>query len=140
MLLLLLHGGVTFALAGLLWHVQLVRYPRFLQVTPDEFPRHPLNHCVRISAQILPMVMLEAATAGWLLYAGERHPLFLAAVAIMAVNWLSTALIQAPIHLRLMSRYNPDWLRLLLASNWVRTVGWTARAALIAAVVVDSGR
>jgi hypothetical protein len=49
--------------------------------------------------------------------------------ALLAI-WLSTALLQGPLHARLTREGSrPELVRALVRGNWVRTVLWTARSA-----------
>ncbi|MDZ4289463.1 MAG: hypothetical protein U0984_15975 [Prosthecobacter sp.] len=134
---LLLHTCITWLLTGLIWHVQLVRYPHFHQVQRDRFTDHHFGHCLRISLQVLPLLFAEALTAAWLLYLGEHRPLFIASLALMVLNWLSTALFQAPLHTRLLRGYNATLIRHLILTNWLRTLGWTTRAILVAWLIAS---
>jgi hypothetical protein len=43
---------------------------------------------------------------------------------------LSTAIWQAPDHTRLMQGYDKAVIRHLILTNWIRTLGWTARGVL----------
>ncbi|HEX2205610.1 MAG TPA: hypothetical protein VHG91_20025 [Longimicrobium sp.] len=45
--------------------------------------------------------------------------------------WLSTALLQVPMHGRLERGFDAAAHRRLVATNWVRTVAWTARGVLL---------
>jgi hypothetical protein len=52
-------------------------------------------------------------------------------LAVVAI-WLSTALLQVPCHNRLMLAFDRDAIRLLVLTNWIRTLLWTARGVLLA--------
>jgi hypothetical protein len=49
------------------------------------------------------------------------------------VIWLSTALLQVPRHRALEAGFDPAAHRALVATNWIRTVAWTARGFLLLA-------
>ena len=55
--------------------------------------------------------------------AGYNRPL-------LSLVWLSTAAWQAPDHRRLLGGFDPATHRHLVATNWVRTVGWSARGVI----------
>ena len=53
-----------------------------------------------------------------------------AGLALLAVIWLSTALVQVPLHRRLQGGFDAAAHRRLVRTNWLRTAAWTLRAAL----------
>ena len=63
MMMLLLHAAFTWALAGLIWNVQIVQYPLFHHVGRESFRVYHFGHCLRIGLLILPLVLGEALTA-----------------------------------------------------------------------------
>lgn len=84
-------------------------------------------------------MLTEMATALWLVSAvgGEARGAAWAGLALLAVIWLSTAVLQVPAHGRLAGGFHPHHHRFLVRTNWIRTVGWTLRvpvALFLAAV------
>jgi hypothetical protein len=67
----------------------------------------------------------------WLLVEGRRDLLFEISIGLMIANWLSTAVFQAPMHLRLMQGFDATTVRWLIGTNWVRTASWTLRGVLL---------
>jgi hypothetical protein len=55
----------------------------------------------------------------------------LLATVLLALIWLSTAVVQVPLHQSLAARYDDSTLRRLVRSNWLRTMAWTARGLLL---------
>ena len=51
---------------------------------------------------------------------------------LLAVIWVSTFLIQVPLHGRLTRGFDATRHSALVRSNWIRTVAWSARGALLA--------
>lgn len=132
--LLVLHVIATGAMGGLIWFVQIVHYPMLGRYPAALFPAVAREHCDRTGFVVAPLMAAEAATGGLLFLAGERSPLFLASLGVLALIWASTAFIQVPLHRRLLAGHDPAALRRLVATNWLRTFGWTLRCALVAAV------
>ena len=122
-------------LVGLIWVIQVVVYPQFLRIGEREFAWFHFGHCWRIGSIIAPLLVLELITAVALLYQGHREPAFVASASLIPVNWLSTAIFQAPSHLRLMGGFDAAVIRRLIRSNWLRTITWTARGLLLAAAI-----
>lgn len=130
-LLFLLHVAVTWALVGLIWTIQLVQYPLFGRVKEDQFTGYHRGHMERITWVVAPLMLGECLSAGGLLLAGSRDPLFLASLLPLAVIWLSTWLVQVPLHRRLEKGFTAEAHQRLVRSNWVRTLGWTLRGICV---------
>lgn len=122
------------AMAGLIWTVQLVVYPAFLHITPAQFTAAHAAHTRRISFIVGPLLLLEwAATIGWLLSSGvQRAAWQWGVVGCVATAFLSTALLQVPLHRRLSRGWNERLVHRLIHSNWIRTLAWTLKAMLVA--------
>ena len=128
-----LHVLATIMMTTIIWFVQLVHYPLFQHVGASEFTSYERAHTQRISPIVGPLMLLEAATAVLLIALGPawatRAELWLGLV-LLGVIWLSTATLQVPAHRRLTEGYEPGVIRRLVATNWIRTGAWSARAAL----------
>lgn len=134
-LLLSLHAAATLALAGVLWVVQLAVYPHFDAVGEAGFTRYHRRYTTGISWVVVPLMLTEACTAALLLWRGF-HPLaFTLSLALLALNWVSTAALQVPLHHRLSRGYDGPAHRRLVRSNWIRTLAWTARAGLVLSLI-----
>ncbi len=125
----------TWYLVGLIWMVQVVHYNLFDRVGEDKFVQYEADHCSLITPIVGPPMLIELATAAMLLVAAPpgipRSWLIAGLVAVIAI-WLSTMFIQVPCHTRLSDQFNRSDYRLLVASNWIRTILWTARGFLMA--------
>lgn len=123
--------GVTCALAGLAWTIQAVHYPLFARVGREAWPDYHAAHVARITPLVTPLMVLELALAGWVLWAGVLPPAVAWAGLLLAGGtWLSTALLQVPLHERLAQGLDEALVQRLVATSWLRTLLWTARAAL----------
>ena len=126
----------TLAMFGLIWFVQVVHYPLFLAVGPQQFPAYEAAHAGRTTYVVAPLMLVELATSVLLLLPRFRPSGVSAAAAwtgalLVAILWLSTALLQVPLHNRLQAGYSPELIGKLVATNWLRTAAWTARAILV---------
>jgi hypothetical protein len=63
----------------------------------------------------------------------ERRLWAVAAAVGVGVAWASTALLSVPLHGRLAGGLDLDQVDALVATNWVRTLAWTARGLLLGA-------
>ena len=52
-------------------------------------------------------------------------------IGLIAFIWASTFLLQVPAHSQLASGFDERSWRMLVRSNWLRTVAWSARAGLV---------
>lgn len=137
--LLAVHLAATAGLAGLTWFVQVVHYPLMASVGGDDFPSYEARHIRRTSGVVVPLMAVEAASAVAIPIVARHEVgllLPLAGIALLGVIHASTALLQAPAHSRLLSGFDAHVHRRLVRWNWIRTVGWTMRVVLAAAMVV----
>lgn len=124
---------------GVIWIVQLVHYPLMRFVSGEQFARFETAHRVRISWVVGPLMLVEgvcvlafvfaapAGMPGWLPWAG-------AIAEAVAIG--TTVTVSAPLHERLNAHFDPATLDRLIATNWIRTVAWSARAGLAIAMLV----
>jgi len=54
----------------------------------------------------------------------------------LVVIWASTAMVQMPLHDRILKGPDTHAQRRLVSTNWIRTVAWTLRGAIALAMVV----
>jgi hypothetical protein len=69
----------------------------------------------------------EIGTAAWLVVAGSRDPWLLASLVPLAFNWISTWLVQIPLHDKLAAGFDAHAHARLAATNWWRTAAWSLR-------------
>lgn len=133
LILLLAHTGATLYMTGLIWFVQLVHYPLFARVGSEQYRAYQDAHMRRTTIAVSPL-FFEAATAPLLFWypPAAAQPLLLwLLLALVAVNLLSTALLQAPFHGKLLAGFDAALHRRLVQSNWIRTIAWSARSLLL---------
>lgn len=135
----LAHAAATLYMTGLIWFVQVVHYPLFAAVGPDRFAEYARRHADRTRWVVGPPMLVEGATAVWLVWdRPEPVPVWVvwAGLALAAVNWVSTAGVQIPCHTRLAHGFDPTSHRRLVFTNWVRAAAWSARGLLAIGVVL----
>ena len=136
MFLLLLQLLTTLAMFGVIWFVQIVHYPLFLQVGEPGFRAYAALHATRTTYVVAPLMLIELGSAGLLLFRSLRPGTIRGSEAwigavLVGVIWLSTALLQVPLHNRLQATYSAEDVLRLVATNWVRTAAWSLRAVLV---------
>jgi len=122
------------AMCGLIWFVQAVHYPLFAWTDTTHSPDYPDENQRRTAPVVLPPMLVEAATAA-LIAANPPpaigRPAALVGLALVVALWISTLLVQMPLHGRLKhSGHTPESVASLVRTNWLRTVLWSARAVL----------
>ncbi len=128
--LLLLHLALTAAMAGLIWFVQIIHYPLYREVPEVAFHDYQQRHLRGAGPLIAPLMVLELLTLGLVLWKAP-HPLFFASGVVLAAIWLSTFLLQVPLHRRLEAQRDEAAIGRLIGTNWIRTTGWTLRMLLV---------
>ncbi|HTV01193.1 MAG TPA: hypothetical protein VMF13_11670 [Luteitalea sp.] len=139
-------AAATFYLTGLIWVVQAVHYPLFASADRSQFGAFVQAHGRAITPIVGPVMLLELVTAAW--WVVERPPSVpwawaAAGAGLVVVIWLSTIGLQVPLHNTLARGFNAEAHASLVATNWLRTVSWTLRSALLAVLLLralQSGR
>ncbi len=124
---LLIHAAITCALVGLIWTVQIVIYPLFSQVGTEAFRSYHARYTARIGYIVGPLMVAELGTAALLIYQGERSPWFLISLVPLTMIWLSTLIVQIPLHTRLEYGFTATAHQKLVTTNWLRTLAWSLR-------------
>lgn len=133
-LVFLLHLLSTLGMVGVIWTVQVVHYPLFAGVGSDGWSAYEAQHQSRITVIVGPAMVLELVTAVWLvLDRPEAFPPWAVVLgaALVGLIWSSTAFVQVPLHNALGEAFDDDAHARLVATNWVRTLAWSARGVLV---------
>lgn len=133
MLVLLVNVAGVLFMTGFIWTMQLVHYPLFDRVGDDVFTGYEMAHNRLFFLVAGPGVVVTLASGVLLLFARPAQVPIAAAVAglvLFVVISVSTALFQAPQHVRLSGGFDRDAYESLLRSNWIRTAAWSVYALL----------
>jgi uncharacterized membrane protein len=137
---LAIHASATLFMTGLIWFVQIVHYPLFARVGPAGFSAYSEAHQRLTTLVVGPAMLVEAVTAAMLVFmrpAGVSPALLWAGLALLGAIWLSTAFLQVPLHGRLAAGFSAEACEALVTTNWIRTVAWSARGAIVAVIFVQ---
>jgi hypothetical protein len=132
--LLVAHSLITAMMTGIIWFVQVVHYPLFPLAGGANFPLYQRRHESGITRVVVPLMLVELATAIALLFvfpAGISRSLFYLSLVLLLINWLSTFLLQVPQHRRLKAGFDIAAWQVLYRSNWVRTISWSIRVIIL---------
>ena len=135
--LLILHSFSTFFMAGLIWLVQLVHYPGFKFVNGGEFINFENFHTSRISFIVIPAMFFELITGTILVLSHQKNTLFLTAMGLLLLIWLSTFFLSVPLHSKLSLGKNLESIDALVKTNWPRTILWTLRCGILSYIILD---
>lgn len=133
-LLFLAHLGSSLYMLGLIWFVQVVHYPLFDSVGNAEFRSYEQRHTALTTWVVAPPMLIEVTTAVLLIWfrpAGVPEWSVWFGVALLGVNWLSTAFLQVPCHELLSEAFEPVVHQRLVSTNWLRTVAWSLHGGLV---------
>lgn len=133
-LCLLINLAASLYMTGVIWFVQVVHYPLFAQIGRDAFASYEQRHTALTTWVVAPPMLIEAATAIALLWfrpQGISHLQVGLGVALVAIAWASTFLLQVPCHESLSAGFDATIHARLVATNWIRTIAWSLRGALV---------
>lgn len=125
----------TGLMTGVIWFVQIVHYPLFAYVSKADFARYHTIHSDRTTRVVALPMLLELVLSGLLLVV---RPFGMSAIiawlgfALAVAAWGSTFFIAVPLHSQLGGGHDTAIIARLVATNWLRTVIWTAHLALLA--------
>ena len=145
--LLLTQLVATAMMTGIIWFVQIVHYPLFQKVPLEGFVSYEQSHTVRTGLVVAPLMLIELGTAIGLLLlslfsSGKLpiglSPLYLGALGCLVLIWISTFLIQVPLHHLLEQHADVKSMKLLVSSNWIRTILWSIRLGLLGLIAMQT--
>jgi hypothetical protein len=136
----LIHFAASFIMMGAMWFVQVAYYPNLQYVGGPEFIRYQQEHIRRVSTVAWTMLVVELATAVVLpFFPGslERRGALAANLFLLSVIWWSTWRVQVPLHKVLEQGFDAAAHRQLVQTNWVRTVCYSLRGALLLTLMLN---
>ncbi len=121
-------------LCGLIWFVQIVHYPLLAEVGTAGFLRYHERHSALTTRVVALPMLLDLGLSGLLIW---RHPVGFVApwtwlgFALALGTWACTFGLAVPLHQRLGAGHDRAVIARLVATNWPRTIAWTAHLALL---------
>ena len=139
-IILLANFVTTAVMTGVIWFVQWVHYPLLASVPVDGAVKVAEQH-QRRTGQVLALSMaVEGVTTLWLLVSRpDAVSLILPwlGAVFLAVALGSTVILSVPLHAKMVTNPSGDVGRRLVVTNWPRTIAWTARALVWAAMLLQ---
>lgn len=132
-LVLLANLASTLFMVGVIWFVQIVHYPLFAAVGESSFAAYADSHSRLTGFVVVLPMLVELASAALLLFLrppGIPISVLWFGVFLVALIWVSTAVLQVPRHATLALGFDGEAHALLVFSNWLRTLAWSLRGGL----------
>jgi hypothetical protein len=141
-LIVWLQLAASLVMVGVIWYVQLVHYPLMARAERQGFSDFHRQHSRRTGWVVIGPMVVEAITSTLLVVPGVAtvpRPAAAAGLALVVLLWLSTFAVQVPLHHRLSRGFDAAAHGRLVATNWVRTVLWSARGVVALTMAVAAG-
>ena len=138
--ILIINTAAALFMTGVIWFVQIVHYPLFIFADKESFPQFSITHSNKAGYVVILPMLAELLTALLLIYLYPSSPFYkyyVFAFLLLAVVWVSTFLIQVPVHKKLSGGYNKNKIEILVKYNWIRTIGWSLRTILLIYLVLQ---
>tara|TARA_B100000579_G_scaffold280307_1_gene232038 strand:+ start:166 stop:570 length:405 start_codon:yes stop_codon:yes gene_type:complete len=120
-------------MVGLIWLIQLVHYPLFIYVGSKDFSLFHKKHKIFITPVVAIVMIAELMTSGIIfLQFQSKIPnwILIIGLILLGIIWVSTLLIQIPLHNKLNSKFDENLIIMLVKTNWIRTICWSIRGVL----------
>lgn len=120
---------ITFCLITLIGLIQLLHYPSFCFIAEKDFSEAMVFHQRRISLIVIPLMVSElllsllSLTIEVCLFNGLK-------LSLIALIWLTTFLVQVPLHNKLLAGKDLHLISKLVKTNWIRTGLWSLKGIL----------
>ena len=137
-ILLLANIASTLFLTGAIWVVQLVPYPFFAYVNPENFTKYHDDYRFWITPVVAPPMIVELLTAIFLVFYPPENidsRLVLFGLILTVITWASTFFLQVPLHEKLAAGFDAKTYSLLVNTNWLRTAAWSLRGFLMVYII-----
>lgn len=132
--ILILQIASTLILVGVIWIIQLVQYPYFSEVSAENFPKYHAAHTFWITPVVAPAMIVELLTSIFIIFYPPENidfKLLWFGLILAVIVWASTFFLQVPQHNKLALGFDAQAHKTLVNSNWIRTLAWSLRGALV---------
>ena len=132
--LFLLDVAATLYLWGVIWTIQMAQYPLFARIGAAQWGEYHSVYTRSITVVVLPAMVMELGTSGLLALvrpAWLSPTLLWAGFACAVLTWAITLFVSVPLHDTLGRGFDASAIARLVATNWLRTLFWTAHAVIL---------
>ena len=133
-IILFLHALSTFIIFGVIWYAQIAFYPLLVFIGKKEFTKYKKEYNKRVMPLAFLVLITELLTGILLLWIRPISiPLWqvYTGLLLMAIAWILTWFVEVPKHKELELAFNLKVQSVLVRTNLIRAVIWTARVILV---------
>lgn len=127
----------TAYMTGVIWVIQRVNYPGYQNVSCEDFTKFQDEHIKHITPVVAPAMILELFTSFFLIIALPDYlnnlANFYILLSLFFLNlfiWLVTIFFSIPLHHKIKEKKDEKKIKLLVKTNWLRTLAWSSRSVL----------
>ena len=133
--LILLNFIVTLTMLSIIMVTQIVSYHLFLNVDEKIFTSYHSEYVKIITIIVMPIMIIELALTIMLYYMldGFLSQIFLISIVLI---FISTVIIQVPIHNKLKFSYDEYLAKKLIKTNWIRTFLWFLKVLVCYNIII----
>ena len=123
----------TSVMVGVIWVIQLLHYPSFHFINDQKYIEFQHFHMQRISFIVVPVMLIELASALLLAYFFESS-LTIILLALLLGIWGITFIFFTNMHQKLTNGYDRANVDSLVKINWSRTALWSLRLIILLSI------
>ena len=123
----------TSVMVGVIWVIQLLHYPSFHFINDQKYIDFQHFHMRRISFIVVPVMLIELASALLLAYFFESS-LTIILLALVLGIWAITFIFFTNMHQKLTDGYDQSTVDRLVQINWSRTALWSLRLIILLSI------
>jgi hypothetical protein len=124
----------TIYMTGVIWFIQVIHYPLFKLVGNDNWKAYHSRHVQLTTIVIAGPMLIELISLGLLFYLKpiywNNFSMIISAILILLI-WVTTFFISVPIHNQLAIGFNEKSVKILVQTNWIRTISWSLKSIII---------
>ena len=123
----------TSVMVGVIWVIQLLHYPSFHFINDQRYIEFQHFHMQRISFIVVPVMLIELASALLLAYFFESSLTIILLTLVLGI-WAITFIFFTNMHQKLTDGYDHSIVDRLVQINWFRTALWSLRLIILLSI------
>ena len=116
-------------LVGIILITQFVNYPLFKKIDQNFEIIHK-EYTKKMGYIVAPIMVLEAITVSSMYIYYPKSNVLILIICLTIIIWLSTFLIQVPIHKTISFKKDSKKIKRLISTNYIRTISWCSKLYL----------
>ena len=116
-------------LVGIILITQFVNYPLFKKIDQNFEIIHK-EYTKKMGYLVAPIMVLEAITVSSMYIYYPKSNVLILIICLTIIIWLSTFLIQVPIHKTISFKKDSKKIKRLISTNYIRTISWCSKLYL----------